>query len=405
MTRERLHRLMASLAVLALIGVPNMLAMAQTSVVHAVLFFSPTCGHCHYVITEVLPPLLEHYGDQLQIVGVSTATTGGQMLYQAAIERFSVPDGRRGVPALFLDDTLLVGSNEIPEQFPALIEEYLAAGGVGWPDIPGLAQALESVEPPPEATVEATAESTAEATAEATAESTAEPAAVVPVAPPDNRARDAAAAPFELFTSGESASDDLISKLQRDPAGNALAILLLIGMLAVVGHVARRLWLEGAAKVLRLSDRAGWRDGVVVVFCLVGLGVSVYMAYVEVSHTSAVCGPIGDCNTVQQSPYATLFGVLPIGLLGIAGYAAMLVVWALRQWGHGQLRRLSAAALLAMALFGAAFSIYLTFLEPFVIGATCMWCLTSALSMTLVLFALAGALPEAAKPTNQEALA
>ena len=27
------------------------------AVVRAVLFYSPTCGHCEYVITEVLPPL------------------------------------------------------------------------------------------------------------------------------------------------------------------------------------------------------------------------------------------------------------------------------------------------------------------------------------------------------------
>jgi uncharacterized membrane protein len=35
-----------------------------------------------------------------------------------------------------------------------------------------------------------------------------------------------------------------------------------------------------------------------------------------------------------------------------------------------------------MTAFGLAFSIYLTFLEPFVIGATCAWCLTSAIVMT-----------------------
>ena len=35
-----------------------------------------------------------------------------------------------------------------------------------------------------------------------------------------------------------------------------------------------------------------------------------------------------------------------------------------------------------MAAFGVLFSVYLTFLEPFVIGATCAWCLTSAILMT-----------------------
>ena len=120
---------------------------------------------------------------------------------------------------------------------------------------------------------------------------------------------------------------------------------------------------------------------------------------------AAVCGPIGDCNTVQQSPYAMLFGVIPIGALGIVGYAAMLVAWGTLQWGQGQIRRLAAAALVGMALFGTLFSIYLTFLEPFVIGASCMWCLTSGLSITLVLFALAGVLPEQTKPASQEVLA
>jgi uncharacterized membrane protein len=38
-----------------------------------------------------------------------------------------------------------------------------------------------------------------------------------------------------------------------------------------------------------------------------------------------------------------------------------------------------------MALIGVLFSIYLTFLEPFVIGATCMWCLSSAIVVTLIM--------------------
>jgi uncharacterized membrane protein len=47
-------------------------------------------------------------------------------------------------------------------------------------------------------------------------------------------------------------------------------------------------------------------------------------------------------------------------------------------------------ALLVMSLFGTLFSIYLTFLEPFVIGATCMWCVTSAIIMTLLMWLTTG---------------
>jgi len=42
--------------------------------------------------------------------------------------------------------------------------------------------------------------------------------------------------------------------------------------------------------------------------------------------------------------------------------------------------------LVVAALVGTVFSMYLTALEPFVIGASCMWCLSSALGMTAVLW-------------------
>jgi uncharacterized membrane protein len=46
----------------------------------------------------------------------------------------------------------------------------------------------------------------------------------------------------------------------------------------------------------------------------------------------------------------------------------------------------SSLALLGLTTIGLLFSIYLTFLEPFVIGATCAWCLTSAIIITLLLW-------------------
>jgi uncharacterized membrane protein len=111
------------------------------------------------------------------------------------------------------------------------------------------------------------------------------------------------------------------------------------------------------------------------------------MGYIELTNTEALCGPVGDCNTVQQSPYAVLFGVLPIGVLGILGYLIIGIFWLLAAIGPIKWRRISTLGLLALTTFGTLFSIYLTFLEPFVIGATCAWCLTSAIVMTLLLWA------------------
>ena len=119
--------------------------------------------------------------------------------------------------------------------------------------------------------------------------------------------------------------------------------------------------------------------------CAVGLTVASYLAYVETRQVKAVCGPVGDCNAVQQSEYALLFGVLPVAVLGVIGYVAILAAWAWGRLGSGRLTELAPLALFGMALLGTLFSIYLTFLEPFVVGATCSWCLTSAMMMTLIL--------------------
>ena len=73
------QKLALGLMILTLAALLTCRAQAQQPVVRAVLFYSPTCGHCHYVITEVLPPLGERYGDQLQLVGVDITSQNGQI--------------------------------------------------------------------------------------------------------------------------------------------------------------------------------------------------------------------------------------------------------------------------------------------------------------------------------------
>jgi uncharacterized membrane protein len=106
--------------------------------------------------------------------------------------------------------------------------------------------------------------------------------------------------------------------------------------------------------------------------CIIGLGVAGYLAYVEAAQTTAVCGPVGDCNTVQQSEYARLFGVIPIGILGMVGYVTILLSWLLGRIQAEICAVPSALLTFSLSTFGILFSIYLTFLEPFVIGATCI---------------------------------
>ena len=118
---------------------------------------------------------------------------------------------------------------------------------------------------------------------------------------------------------------------------------------------------------------------------LAGLAVAGYLTYVETQLVQAVCGPVGDCNAVQSSSYARLFGVLPVGVLGAAGYVGILAAWLLNRLGRGRLAAKAPVAVLVMTLFGVIFSIYLTYLELFVIRAVCIWCLTSAVIITLLM--------------------
>jgi uncharacterized membrane protein len=129
----------------------------------------------------------------------------------------------------------------------------------------------------------------------------------------------------------------------------------------------------------------GWFKWSVPVLALGGLAVAGYFVFLELTGGQVTCGPSQGCDTVQNSRYATLFGVLPIGKFGFAGYIAILAAWLLWQYGPASLKKLSSLWMWSLCVFGVLFSIYLTFLEPFVIGATCMWCITSALFMMILL--------------------
>jgi uncharacterized membrane protein len=73
-------------------------------------------------------------------------------------------------------------------------------------------------------------------------------------------------------------------------------------------------------------------------------------------------------------------------MVGVVGYAALILLWAATRLLPDRGLDLARLALFGLSALGTLFSIYLTFLEPFVIGATCAWCLTSAVLMTVLLW-------------------
>ena len=116
---------------------------------------------------------------------------------------------------------------------------------------------------------------------------------------------------------------------------------------------------------------------VVAVLSLVGTAIAGYLTWVHFAELQPFCvGGGGGCERVQSSPYAKLAGV-PVAVLGLAGYVAVLASLALPD------RSVTAF----LALIGAGFSAYLTYLELAVIDAVCQWCVASAIIMTAVAIA------------------
>ena len=89
-----------------------------------------------------------------------------------------------------------------------------------------------------------------------------------------------------------------------------------------------------------------------------------------------------DCGIVNHSPYATLAGI-PVAALGIAGYLLMAAL----AW------RRAYRTLLAAALAGLSYSLYLAHIEAHVLGVWCIYCVISLGIISLItLLALASTL-------------
>lgn len=459
-----------SIALLAIKLLPGSRAFGQSEsgVVHAIMFWMEGCGHCNWVKTNTLPPLAARYGDQwqLELIELRNAEDFDRLFALGAAvglprEAIGVPDQQEG-------DAVLIGSDQIPAELPGLIEEYRAAGGVGWPSYPGLDDLLpEGVKPP--SSPGAAADTAAPGPViEAILFSTLDcndcqliiAQALVPlreqygdalqvkgvdiVTSEDVNYLYQMAVEFDLSQEqvdlpmliigkqvliGEQIPAELpglmeqhlndggvnapVLPVRHDAApvpaavlasigarsdGFALAVVVMIGMImALLFAIERSIYsLKRPSWPKAKRWDVGW---LIPLLAVMGLGVAVYLAYVETQAVAAGCGPVGDCNAVQTSEYAYLFGI-PIGVLGVIGYVAILVTWA---WGAWRADNRATLALLAITAFGVLFSIYLTYLEPFVISGVCAWCLTSAVVMTLLLLlSVEMALPQLAKVRDDD---
>jgi uncharacterized membrane protein len=130
---------------------------------------------------------------------------------------------------------------------------------------------------------------------------------------------------------------------------------------------------------------------VLVVLAALGVGISAYLTWVHYGGLPLLCSGAGDCETVQASRFATL-GDVPVALLGLGLYVALLTLAGWRLWAGPAVPTPVPLALFGLALAGTLYSLYLTYLELFVIRAICPWCVSSAVVLTTILVLTIGEL-------------
>ena len=161
------------------------------------------------------------------------------------------------VPFLLLDRTALIGKDEINSKFPGLIEKFLTSGGLEYPDIPLLNEML--------------------------------PKGIA-------------------FTSSDPYLH-LVPQTQTLPKTTGIALAWGVMAIMALALILAIVMILRAFQGKPMKELNPWLDMAIPILAILGLGASIYLTYVEVTHTQALCGPVGDCNAVQSSPYAKLFGI------------------------------------------------------------------------------------------------
>ena len=119
---------------------------------------------------------------------------------------------------------------------------------------------------------------------------------------------------------------------------------------------------------------------------LAGLFVSAYLWLYKLGVIGTLSCGTGGCETVQLSPQSRFLGI-EVAAIGFAGYALLLLLTMASlqpKWAH------STGLLRVIALLGGGavlFTLYLKYLELFVIHAICRWCVGSAV-LIVVFFTL-----------------
>ena len=119
---------------------------------------------------------------------------------------------------------------------------------------------------------------------------------------------------------------------------------------------------------------------------LAGMFVALYLTLYKLGYIGTLVCAVGSCETVQTSKWATFLG-FPVGAWGVGYYIAVFVISIAGLSAALSESRVVSQVLVGMTGFGVLFSLWLTYLELFVIHAVCQWCVISAM-LAMALFVI-----------------
>lgn len=112
---------------------------------------------------------------------------------------------------------------------------------------------------------------------------------------------------------------------------------------------------------------------------MAGAILSFYLFYSDVINVPAIC-PNDGCATVASSRYSRFIGI-PVSLWGLIYYSAFSIIFFIKD----KLKENFGLLFKFFLLAGIGFTVYLRYLEFFVIKAVCIWCWGSVVIVVLLL--------------------
>ena len=123
---------------------------------------------------------------------------------------------------------------------------------------------------------------------------------------------------------------------------------------------------------------------IVAALALAGIFISLYLTLYKIGVIGELSCSIGSCETVNTSKWSRFLG-LPVAAWGLLFYLDVFAVALVGTMRRFEFEPVISFVLVGEAAIGVLSSAWLTYLELGVIHAICIWCVTSAAIVTLIL--------------------